>query len=93
LISKVYLSKQAKRDLEKIPLYVVDKFIFWVKSVESTSVEAVRILPGFHDEPLKGSRIGMRSIRLSRSYRAFYRVVTIAKTTLIQVEEINKHDY
>ncbi len=45
-----------------------------------------------HDEPLKGDRKGQRSIRLSRSYRAIYRVVK-DHVVFILVEEVNKHEY
>jgi hypothetical protein len=34
----------------------------------------VRKVPGFHDEPLSGKRFGQRSLRLSKSYRAFYEI-------------------
>lgn len=93
MISRVYLSKSAKKDLDKLPLHVVNKFIFWVRSVETSGLEVVRTHSGFHDEPLKGARSSMRSIRLSRSYRAFYRVITIENVPVVRVEEINKHDY
>jgi proteic killer suppression protein len=93
LISRIYLSKSAKKDLDKLPLHVVNKFIFWVRSVETSSLEVVRTHSGFHDEPLKGSRSATRSIRLSRSYRAFYRIINIENIPVVRVEEINKHDY
>lgn len=50
-------------------------------------------MPGFHDEPLVGPRRGTRSIRLSRAYRAIYRVVREREAELVSVEEVNKHDY
>lgn len=93
VISQIYLSRGAKKDLEKLPLHVVNKFMFWVRSVESSGLEVVRTHSGFHDEPLKGPRAGMRSIRLSRSYRAFYRIVPFDMVSVILVEEINKHEY
>lgn len=46
----------------------------------------------YHDEPLSGERAGQRSIRLSKAYRAFYRIEgTTAK--LVRVSAINKHEY
>jgi proteic killer suppression protein len=50
--------------------------------------------PGFHDEPLKGKRSGPRSIRLSKSYRAIYRIEKDTKDEeFVHVEEVTKHEY
>jgi toxin HigB-1 len=58
----------------------------------SRGVDAVRRVPGYHDEPLSGKRFGQRSIRLSKSYRAFYEIDgTVA--SLVRVLEVNKHEY
>ncbi|MEK7704351.1 MAG: hypothetical protein AAB426_05280, partial [Myxococcota bacterium] len=51
-----------------------------------------RRVPGYHDESLQGRRVGQRSVRLSRSYRAIYRVVHGA-VEFVRVEEVSKHDY
>jgi len=51
----------------------------------------VRMIPGFHDEPLKGDRKGQRSVRLSKSYRAIYQ--EIDGGLVVWVVEINKHEY
>jgi proteic killer suppression protein len=56
-------------------------------------LEEVRKIPGFHDEPLVGRRRGMRSIRLSRAYRAMYRLVRDGNIELVSIEEVSKHDY
>ncbi|MDH4468796.1 MAG: hypothetical protein QE271_12125 [Bacteriovoracaceae bacterium] len=53
----------------------------------------MRKIPGFHDEPLKGNRIGQRSIRLSKSYRAIYEERSKGTFNIIDVVEVNKHDY
>ncbi len=45
----------------------------------------------YHDEPLKGQRIGQRSIRLSKSYRAIY--IEHNDDIIIEVIEVNKHEY
>ena len=52
----------------------------------------VRKIPGYHDEPLIGELKGLRSIRLSRSYRAYYRIVAGA-AVMVNVERIDKHEY
>jgi len=35
----------------------------------------------------------MRSIRLSRAYRAMYRLVRDGDSELVRVEEVSKHGY
>jgi proteic killer suppression protein len=92
-MDRVVLTDQARKDLRKIPLNVRRKFELWVKQVTLIGIIEVRKIPGFHDEPLRGSSQGQRSVRLSRSYRAFYRVFREHLIQLISVEEINKHDY
>lgn len=92
-MSQVVLTETARKDLKKLPVHVFRKFEFWVKQVTMEGIAKVRRIPGFHDEHLKGERKGQRSIRLSRSYRAIYRVFSDNQIELIQVEEINKHEY
>ena len=48
---------------------------------------------GYHDEPLKGRRLGQRSIRLNKAYRAIYELKNNGTTELVHIEEVNKHDY
>lgn len=82
-----------RKELWKIPDYIVVKLYRWVKGVEEEGILEMRKIPGFHDEPLKGSRSGTRSIRLSQSYRAIYREIETRELTLIRIEEVNKHEY
>ena len=49
--------------------------------------------PGYHDEPLKGVRLGQRSVRLTRAYRAIYVVRDDGTAEVAVVEEVHKHDY
>ena len=56
-------------------------------------ITAVRKIPGYHDEPLSGTRSGQRSVRLSRQYRLFYVEVDETHIKLINVVEVNKHEY
>lgn len=92
VIRKVVLSERAERQIRKAPPQVVRKLLQWVNAVEASGLDEVRKLPGFHDEPLSGDRKGQRSIRLNRSYRAFY-VVVQGVVAFASVEEVNKHDY
>ena len=91
-MTKVDLTLVSK-SLFKLPNHIVLKLYRWVDGVEKEGIEAVRKISGYPDEPLKGKLHGSRSIRLSRSYRAIYSEHTTDQFELIQVEEINKHEY
>ena len=92
-IHRVVLTPAAVKDLERVPKHVQVKLQAWVDAVGTQGLEAVRKVPGFHDEPLKGRRQGQRSIRLSRAYRAIYAVAEDGAVEFVRVEEVNKHDY
>ncbi len=92
MIYEVALSKNAKKDLAKIPSNIVRRLIVWIESVKHDGLENVRKLKGYHDEALAGKRSGQRSIRLSRSYRAIYTLEGNEITVAI-IQEVNKHDY
>lgn len=74
-------------------MHVGEKLSHWVYLVMEMGLEEVRKIPGFHDEPLVGRRRGMRSIRLSRAYRAMYRVVRERDVATVSIEEVSKHGY
>jgi proteic killer suppression protein len=61
--------------------------------VELEGIVEVRKISGYHDEPLKGDRHGQRSVRLSKSYRAIYEKRSKGSLNIIDVVEVNKHDY
>jgi proteic killer suppression protein len=90
---EIELSKKAKRDLEKLPHHIKLKLQVWVDTVERMGLLETRKIPSFHDEPLKGKRVGQRSIRLNIAYRAIYEVTEKGEVHLISIVEINKHDY
>ncbi len=92
MIHEVVLSKNAKKDLTKVPANIVRRLITWVESVRHDGLENVRKIKGYHDEPLVGKRFGQRSIRLSRSYRAIYSIEE-GEIQVALIEEVNKHDY
>ncbi|KTD47511.1 hypothetical protein Lqui_2437 [Legionella quinlivanii] len=92
-IYTVVLTKNAKRDLQKVPPYIAVKLAGWIESVAHDGLLEVRKVPGFHDEPLKGNRVGQRSIRLSKSYRAIYKIGKNGEMEIVEVLEVNKHDY
>lgn len=82
-----YLFKRA------LPTKIIVKIRFWVKMVELQGLPQTRKVPGYHDEPLKGNRMGQRSIRLSRSYRLLYIEDPEHGIVIVKVIEVNKHEY
>ena len=92
-IVDVIVSRQALRELKKVPLHVAIKLQAWIDDVGHRGISEVRKIPGYHDEPLKGDRAGQRSIRLSRAYRAIYTIEKDNTLHFVEVQEVNKHDY
>jgi proteic killer suppression protein len=92
MIFRVEITRLAQKQLRKLPRHIVDNLMIWVTAVEHEGLEEVRKVPGYHDEPLKGDRIGQRSIRLSRTYRAIYEIKGDT-AEFVSVEEVTKHEY
>lgn len=92
-MTKVIWHKFVEKQLDKVPEIIVRKFRLWVVLVEESGLREVRKTKGFHDEPLKGDRQGQRSIRLNRAYRAIYVERKSGVVELIEVLEVNKHEY
>ncbi|WP_058450755.1 type II toxin-antitoxin system mRNA interferase toxin, RelE/StbE family [Legionella jamestowniensis] len=90
---QIELTINAQKDLIKIPVYIKEKLLLWVDSVERMGIQKIRTIPGFHDEPLKGDRQGQRSIRLNKAYRAIYVENEQNDIVIISVIEVNKHEY
>jgi proteic killer suppression protein len=93
MIRVVKLSRRAEKDLAVVPRHVTVKLQDWVEDVEMRGLENVRKTPGYHDEPLKGALQGVRSIRLSRAYRAYYRQLAEAQVEFVRIERVDKHEY
>jgi len=93
MIRLVRISKPAAKELQKAPECVQIKFAFWVREINEKGLLEVRKNPGWHDEPLKGTRKSQRSIRLSIKWRAFYTKQNDGTITFILVEEVNPHEY
>jgi proteic killer suppression protein len=90
---RVELTRRAEKQARRLPEHVRKKLWTWAHLVTEIGLEEARKIPGFHDEPLVGPRRGTRSIRLSRGYRAIYRLVRSEDLELISVEEVGKHGY
>ena len=89
---KAELSRAAKKDMQKAPRHIVLKLWDWIQDLEDRGLPEVRKIPSYHDEPLFGDRWGQRSIRLSKSYRAFY-VEKKTEIVIVKILEVNKHEY
>ena len=92
-IFEVVLTKRAKDDLIKAPMHIVKKLQAWIEQVNHQGLRETRKIPGYHDEPLKGKRVGERSIRLSKAYRAIYALAQHGSIEIVKILEVNKHDY
>jgi proteic killer suppression protein len=87
----VTVTRAFERQIKKIPEHIKVKVSTWIFLVETCGISEVMRRPGFHVEPLKGTRLGQRSIRLNRSYRLIYAFAQHAN--VIKILEVNKHDY
>lgn len=92
-IFDIVLSDKAIKDLRKIPLPIAKKLRLWILAVAEYGLIEVSKIKGYHDEPLKGDRIGQRSIRLNKSYRAIYKILDNGEAEFIEIREVNNHDY
>ena len=90
---EILVSSKAMKALDKAPENrFQNKFLLWRKQIKLFGLDAVRQIPSFHDEPLKGERRGQRSIRLNKQWRAIYKQDSdgILK---VHVLEVTPHDY
>ena len=92
-MNQVVWGKSVDKQLDRIPDAIARKFRLWVALVEESGGQELRKQKGFHDEPLKGARHGQRSVRLNHAYRAIYIERDTGNIELIEVLEVNKHDY
>lgn len=90
---QVVWSKNVDKQLDRLPVSMSKKFHDWVESIMMLGVATTRKIPGLHDEPLKGYRQGQRSVRLNKAYRAIYIETADGELRVIQVIEVNKHEY
>ena len=93
MIRAVVLSDFARKELKKCPPHIVRKLMGWIGSVQTVGLDLTRKSPGYHDEPLRGTWVGYRSIRLSNSYRAIYVIKDDGAVEFALVETVNKHKY
>lgn len=92
-IYDVVVRKKVLHELKKLPKYIVTKLTAWINAVGHNGLSQVRKIPGYHDEPLHGQRKNQRSIRLSKAYRAIYIIDRDGEMEIVEIIEVNKHDY
>ena len=90
---KIILSKIAKKQLDIVPDHIYRKYLYWIDLLQTIGLLESRKSKGFHDEPLQGQRKGQRSVRLSKGYRAIYQEVIPGNYEVIEIIEVNKHEY
>ena len=79
------------KQVSRLPTEVLKRYEKWKDIVVISGPQGLRLIKGFHDEALRGGWKGFRSSRLGRQYLVIYRVK--ASEILIEIVEINAHDY
>ena len=92
-MTRVQWGKHVDKQLRNVPDIIARKFRIWVALVEESGIRETRKCKGFHDEPLRGQLQGWRSIRLNKAYRGIYVEHETGEVELIEVLEVNKHEY
>ena len=93
--TRIEISRFAAKQIEKLPYFILKSIQDWQNTIEEDGLAMTRKIPGYHDEPLKGNRLGQRSIKLNRSWRLIYEEHEFENETwiTITVVEVNKHAY
>jgi proteic killer suppression protein len=91
--TRVEYGREVAASLDRMPFYVHLRFKNWLADIELKGLDEARKRPGYHDEPLKGRRIGQRSVRLNRAYRVIYMELRGELIVIVRVLEVTKHDY
>ena len=89
----VYLSKQAQKNLKKLPKHILIQFDLWVEIIETEGLTAMQKIKGFRDHALKGERKKQRSSSLSKSWRVIYKLDKETRQIVVEVLEVNHHEY
>ncbi len=88
----VQISKNAKRDLKKVPRHIIVQFDLWIEIIETEGFKSMQQIKGYNDHPLTGNRKGQRSSYLSRSWRVIY-TLDVNLQIIVEVLEVCNHDY
>jgi proteic killer suppression protein len=91
--SIVRLTKRAKKDLKYVPRHILVQFDLWVEIIENEGLATMQNVNGYRDHALLGNRAGQRSSSLSRVWRVIYRIETDSHLVVVDILEVNHHDY
>lgn len=90
---KVKISKKAEKQLRAVQQSIYSAYKLWLSVILSEGVKGLRSYAGFKDHALTGNRKGERASRLSRTMRIIYKVTNNGEIELIDIIEVNSHDY
>ena len=90
--TRVKIEDKLLDKVARMPPQIGRKLLFWIEAVAHDGIEAVRKVPGYHYEGLRGKRAGQRSIRLNKAYRAIY-IEVEGEPVVIEIIEVSKHKY
>ena len=83
--------RRVDKQLSAAPREILKRYEKWKDIAMLSGPPGLRLIRGFNDEALSGKWNGYRSSRLGLQFRVFYR--TVPDEQLLQVVEINAHDY
>lgn len=89
----VIVSKSAEKDLSRIPIHILKKFDVWVDMIMKKGLPAMQQQKGYRDHALHGNRKGQRSSSLTRSWRVIYSLDEEENILMVEVLEVNHHEY
>ena len=88
---EVYEHHRIGRRVQRLPVEVLKRYEKWKDIVRLSGPAGLRLIKGFHDEPLRGEWKGHRSSWLGLQYRVTYRIV--GEEILVEVVDITAHNY
>jgi addiction module RelE/StbE family toxin len=90
---KLIESKQAQKDLNKVPRVILRSYETWARMIEAHGTGVLRKFPGYHDELLQGEWRGYRSSRLNLKWRVIYQISHSGEIEIVSVIRVTAHDY
>ncbi len=88
---KVHESKRAQKNIERLPLYIQEKYYLWKTVVIASSPTGLFNNAGYKDHALSGEWEGCRSSRLNQQFRVIYSIEWDG--VYVDVHDVNAHDY
>ncbi len=89
----VIIDKKTQKKFTKIPKYIMVLFDIWVEIIENDGFREMQKIKGYRDHALKGERQGQRSSSLNRSWRVIYLLDENNNLLIVEVLEVNHHEY